>query len=211
MAPGVFITLEGGEGAGKSTQARLLAEALRLDGHEVELTREPGGTPGAEALRDVLLFGAAPLSRRAQVLGHMAARADHLDGLICPALARGAIVVCDRFHDSTVAYQGYGLGMGDPALLAFITAIREEVGGEPDLTLLLTVPPELGAARIAERGGRPDRYEVEARAFHERVADGFATLAQGQPERFQVIDASPSQDQVAATILAVVRKRLASR
>lgn len=211
MAEGIFITLEGGEGAGKSTQSRLLADRLRHDGYDVALTREPGGTPGAEALRDVLLFGEAALSQRAQVFGHMAARADHLDGLILPALAAGTIVVCDRFHDSTMAYQGYGLGGGDPAILSLISALRAQLARDPDLTLLLTVPVALGAERIATRGGRADRYEAEASAFHQRVADGFGHIAAQEPNRFHRVDASMTVDDVADAIYNRVDQFIRSR
>ncbi|AOX17020.1 dTMP kinase [Kozakia baliensis] len=205
---GLFITLEGGEGAGKSTQARLLAENLRRLNHEVLLTREPGGSPGAEALRELLLFGAAPLSRRAQALGHMAARADHLDSAILPALERGVVVVCDRFHDSTLAYQGYGLGHGDPALLSFIDGLRRLLARDPDLTLLLDVPLELGRARMQARGGKADRYEAESEAFHHRVAEGFDAIASSASERVVRIDASPEPEVVSKEILSAVMKRL---
>lgn len=200
MSDGLFITFEGGEGAGKTTQSRLLVERLRQAGHEVVLTREPGGTPGAEALREVLLFGAAPLSWKAQVLGHMAARADHIDNLIRPAIERGAVVVCDRFHDSTVTYQGYGVGRAEQAILSFIADIRRLLAFEPDLTILLTVPLETGMDRLAARGGRTDRYEAESVAFHERVEAGFAAIAAADPVRMRVVNGVRAPDEVAQTI-----------
>lgn len=207
---GFFITFEGGEGAGKSTQTRLLHAALARAGHKVLLTREPGGSPGAEALRELILFHEAPLSLRAQALAHMAARADHLDSVILPALARGEIVICDRFHDSTLVYQGYGLACGDPSTLDFIRSLRALLACEPDLTLMLEIPPETGAARIAARGGRTDRYEQEEAAFHARVAEGFADVARQDPARVRCIDASGGAEEVAAKIMSIVTPRLGS-
>lgn len=207
---GLFITFEGGEGAGKSTQTRLLHAALTKAGHKVLLTREPGGSPGAEALRELILFNEAPLSLRAQALAHMAARADHLDSVILPALARGEIVICDRFHDSTLVYQGYGLAKGDEATLSFIGALRTLLACEPDLTLLLEVPPEIGAARIAARGGKPDRYEQEQADFHARIARGFDRVAREAPERVKRIDASHSPGEVATVIETLVAPYLGS-
>lgn len=207
---GLFITFEGGEGAGKSTQTRLLHAALTKAGHKVLLTREPGGSPGAEALRELILFNEAPLSLRAQALAHMAARADHLDSVILPALARGEIVICDRFHDSTLVYQGYGLAKGDEAALSFIGALRTLLACEPDLTLLLEVPPEIGAARIAARGGKSDRYEQEQADFHARIARGFDRVAREAPERVKRIDASHSPGEVATVIETLVAPYLGS-
>ena len=211
MSDGLFITFEGGEGAGKTTQSRLLVERLRRAGHEVVLTREPGGTPGAEALREVLLFGAAPLSWKAQVLGHMAARADHIDNLIRPALERGAVVVCDRFHDSTVTYQGYGIGRAEQAILSFIADVRRSLAFEPDLTILLTVPLETGMDRLAARGGRTDRYEAESVAFHERVEAGFAAIAAAEPARMRVVNGARAPDEVAQTVYDCVTACLEAR
>ena len=147
---GLFITLEGGEGAGKSTQARLLAEWLRAQGHDVDLTREPGGTPGAEALRELLLFGGHGLCARAEVMAHFAARADHVEQRIAPMLARGGVVICDRFTDSTEAYQGYGLSHGDPAMLGLIATLRGLIPVAPDLTFMLEVPPAVAQALRGE-------------------------------------------------------------
>lgn len=207
---GLFITFEGGEGAGKSTQTRLLHATLTERGHKVHLTREPGGSAGAEALRELILFSEAPLSQRAQALAHMAARADHLDSLILPALARGEIVICDRFHDSTLVYQGYGLARGDAASLDFIRSLRGLLACEPDLTLMLDVPPELGAARVAARGGKLDRYEQEEAAFHERIAEGFDKVAREAPQRVKRVDARRAPDQVADAILSIVTPYLPS-
>lgn len=205
---GLFITLEGGEGAGKSTQARLLADALRDRGYETILTREPGGTPGAEAIRHLLLFGEEEFSWRAEVLAHMAARCDHLDNLIVPALERGAVVVCDRFHDSTLAYQGYGVGNASAERLEFITGARRLVAREPDLTLLLELPREQALERLESRGGRTDRYEGQAEAFHQRVMAGFETIARAEPERVKRIAAGRTPEAVGRALLEAVQQRL---
>ncbi len=204
---GFFITFEGGEGAGKSTQVRRLAERLTAAGREVATTREPGGSGGAEAIRALLVEGAAdrwsPLS---ETLLLYAARADHLKRLIRPALARGAVVICDRFADSTRAYQGAGGGVAAD----FIGALEAEVLGEtrPDLTLILDLPAERGLARAAGRGGAEARFESKGLAFHQRLRDGFLLLARAEPERCVVIDADGPMDAVAAAIAAVVSLRL---
>ncbi|QDH15890.1 dTMP kinase [Oecophyllibacter saccharovorans] len=212
-ASGLFVTLEGGEGAGKSTQARLLAEVLRARGLPVCLTREPGGTPGAEALREVLLFGKADFSPRAEIMTHMAARCDHLDRLILPALTRGEIVICDRFHDSTLAYQGYGQGRGSPAELAFIASLRKLLNREPDLTFWLDVPQAVATERLRKRressgavvaGGAEDRYEQQDTAFHGRVHAGFATIAARDPERVRRIDGLLKPDEVTRMLVQQV-------
>lgn len=207
MTPrGRFITLEGGEGCGKSTQARLLAETLAAEaGREVVLTREPGGAPGAELLRDLLLSGAAAFTPLAETLLHVAARAEHVAHTIAPALARGAWVVCDRYQDSTLAYQGYGQG-ADRAVIAQLAGL---IGLAPDLTLVLDLDPAVGAARRAGRGGAADRYEREDLAFQTRVAAGFRAIAAAEPGRCVVIDAAPDIADVRASILAAVRARMA--
>lgn len=205
---GLFITLEGGEGAGKSTQARLLAEALRAEGHNVLLTREPGGTPGAEEIRNLLLFGKVDLSWRAEILMHMAARSDHLDNAILPALARSEIVVCDRFHDSTLAYQGYGIGQGASEVLAFLNGARKLVNCEPDLTLMLEIPRTQALERLHARGGQTDRYEGQAEAFHERVLAGFEAIASSDPARVKRVDAGKTPEAVSAALLRAVQNHL---
>ena len=197
---GRFITLEGGEGAGKSTQARLLAHALAAAGHPVLLTREPGGAPGAEALRAMLLAGTHRWSAPAEAHLHFAARAEHLDRTILPALAAGMHVVSDRFADSTMAYQGYGQG-ADRTLIAQLTALLPR---RPDLTLMLHVAPEVGAARMRARPGDADRYERMDPAFHARVAAGFAAIAAADPARCRVIDANGDLAAVHAAIMAAV-------
>jgi dTMP kinase len=162
---GRFITLEGGEGAGKSTQAVLLAEALTARGLPVLRTREPGGAPGAEVLRELLLGGAVAWSAPAETLLHFAARAEHVERTIRPALDAGMWVVCDRFYDSTMAYQGYGLG-ADRGVIATLTGL---VGVHPDLTIVLDVSAAVADARRTQRGGAGDRYERLDAAFHARV------------------------------------------
>jgi dTMP kinase len=197
---GRFITLEGGEGAGKSTQARLLAAALAQAGHPVLRTREPGGAPGAEALRAMLLAGEYQWSAAAEAHLHFAARAEHLAQTILPALAAGLSVVCDRFADSTLAYQGYGQG-ADRELIAGLTELLPRV---PDLTIMLRVSPAVAEARIAGRQQRLDRYEVMDAAFHARVAAGFATIAAAASARCRVVDADGSVESVHAAIFAAV-------
>ncbi len=185
LTPGRFITLEGGEGGGKSTQARLLAEALALRGLPVLRTREPGGAPGAELLRDLLLNGPVAWSPPAEAMLHFAARAEHAARTIRPALAAGIWVVCDRFADSTMVYQGYG----QDADRGMIAALAGLLGLVPDLTLVLDVPVEVSVARLAGRGGGADRYESLGEGFFARVrGGGFRAVAAGAPERCVVVD-----------------------
>ncbi|MFG1478841.1 dTMP kinase [Xanthobacter sp. V4C-4] len=208
-ARGWFITLEGGEGTGKSTQARLLAAHLHARGLEVVETREPGGSPGAEAVRHVLLSGAAePLGPGVEALLFAAARADHVETRIAPALARGQVVVCDRFIDSTRVYQG-AVGRVEPELLRQLERVC--VRTRPDLTLVLDVPPQVGLARAAARGkgAVADRFEKEGPAYHAAVREAFLALAAADPDRCAVIDATPPADAVAAGIAALVDARLA--
>ena len=204
MARGRFITLEGGEGAGKSTQARLLAAALEAAGVPVVLTREPGGAPGAEAIRALLLDGTTALLPGTETLLHFAARHEHVGRAIGPALDAGCWVVCDRFTDSTRAYQGFGLGVA----AGTIAALDALVGLVPDLTLVLDVPPETAARRLAGRGRTADRYELLDAAFHARVREGFRTIAAEAPARCVLIDAAGPVEAVLAAILAAVRSRL---
>jgi dTMP kinase len=201
---GRFITLEGGEGAGKSTQARTLAGALAATGLPVLLTREPGGTPGAEAVRGLLLGRA--WDGIAECLLHFAARREHVARMIEPALAAGIWVVCDRFADSTLAYQVHGQGVPRAAFDAIAGAALQ--GLRPDLTLILDVPPELGMARVQARG-EVNRYDRLDAGFHARVRDGFAAILAAEPGRCLRIDASATAPEVAAAILAAVTARLA--
>ncbi|RBM05741.1 dTMP kinase [Novacetimonas cocois] len=207
---GLFITFEGGEGAGKSTQAALLEQYLRtrLPADAIVRTREPGGTPGAEALRDFLLFGGHDLSLRAETLLHFSARYDHVDQLIRPAMAAGKVVISDRFTDSTAAYQGYGRGQGDPAILDLIESLRKRTGISPDLTFILTVPRPVALARLRARANRPDRYETANEAFHARVAEGFIAMAKAEPERCITLDATQPPEIIAREIATHVATRL---
>jgi dTMP kinase len=188
VARGTFIAFEGGEGTGKSTQARLLAERLRALGHEVVLTREPGGTAGAEAIRALLLAPPGEgWNARAEALLFAAARSDHVERLIRPALARGAWVVCDRFVDSSRAYQGGAGGMGDGAIVDLHRFGSE--GLRPDCTVLIDVDPATIAARLAARdGGTSDAIGGRGADYHARVAATFRALADADPHGFRLAD-----------------------
>jgi len=205
---GRFITFEGGEGAGKSTQIARLAEHLRALGLDVVTTREPGGSPKAEALREILLSGAAErFGPAAEAILFAAARIDHLDETIKPALARGAWVLSDRFADSTRVYQADGDGV-DPAFVEGLERVALD-GVRPDLTVILDVPVEAALTRIAARRGdeAPDRFEKEAEAVHQRRREAFLRIAEAEPDRCVVIDAAQSVDGVAASIWDVVARR----
>lgn len=195
-----FITLEGGEGAGKSTQARLLARRLAQAGHAVLLTREPGGAPGAEALRAMLLGGVHKWSAAAEAHLHFAARAEHLARTILPALAAGMVVVCDRFADSTLAYQGYGQG-ADKALIQGLTRLLPR---QPDRTVMLRVSPAVAAERMVARRQAMDRYEAMDAGFHARVAQGFFEIAVEAPDRCRLVDADGGLEAVHAAVMAAV-------
>ncbi|MGL4314204.1 MAG: dTMP kinase [Sphingomonas sp.] len=201
---GRFISLEGGEGAGKSTQARALAAALEARGIEVIATREPGGSAGAEAIRALLMQGSVDRWQpRAEMLLFAAARADLVDRTIRPALARGAWVICDRYIDSTRAYQGAAGGLSDDEIMA-VHAVGSQ-GLLPDRTILLDMPEALGAARAAARdGAAADRFAARGAAFHAAVAAGFRHFAATEPDRFRVIDASGTPDAVGAAVLAAL-------
>jgi dTMP kinase len=201
---GRLITLEGGEGAGKSTQARRLAAALAAAGLPVLRTREPGGAPGAETIRGLLL-DEGPWDPVAEAMLHFAARREHLARTIRPALEAGTWVVCDRFADSTLAYQGYGQGL-PRAVWDALAALALE-GLRPDLTLVLDLSPEAGMARAAGRGGL-NRYERLGPEFHARIRAGFLAIAAAEPARCAVVDAARDADAVTADILALVRDRL---
>ena len=206
-----FITFEGGEGAGKSTQAALLGDVLRARGLEVVGTREPGGSAGAEAIRELLVRGdTGRWDALTETLLHVAARRDHYVEIIAPALARGAWVVCDRFADSTMAYQGYGLGVEREIVAGLYRAVLGDFA--PDLTIILDLPVEEGLARAQQREGDnrggDDRYERMDAAFHQRLRDGFLAIAEAEPERCAVIDARGDVDVVHAAVLAVVDERL---
>lgn len=207
MSAGIFVTFEGGEGAGKSTLIGSLAAWLREEGHEVLVTREPGGSPLAERLRALLLAGAfRDGGPEAEAAVFAAARSDHISKTIGPALDAGAIVLCDRFFDSTRVYQGFA-GSVDHALLTELE--REAVGDRrPDVTLVLDCPVEIGLARASARrgaGAAVDRFEAEGVAFHSRVREGFLAVAAADPGRCRVVDASRDAD----TTLSLAREALA--
>ncbi len=204
----MLVTLEGGEGAGKSTQIRELADGLAGRGYDVLCTREPGGAPGAEALRRFLLETDHGLSPRAEAMVHFAARTDHVDATIGPALAAGRLVLCDRFSDSTLAYQGYGLGRGDPAILAFIEHLTTLLGLQPHLTVILDLARDEARARIRRRGEGEDRYEALDERFHAQVAEGFRTIARRAAERCVLVSAVGSVEMVRQRVLAAVESRL---
>lgn len=204
MAKGRFITFEGGEGAGKSTQLALLAERLRAMGQRVVTTREPGGTDVAERLRGLLLAPDLSWSPLAETLLHFAARADHVAQRILPALEAGEWVVCDRFADSTMAYQGFGQG-GDRGRIASLAAM---MGIVPDLTFVLDVSPATSRARLAARGGSLDRYERLGEGFFARVRVGFAAIAAAEPARCVLIPAEEPPEMVAERVWRGVVTRL---
>lgn len=206
-ATGRFITLEGGEGAGKSTQIARLKAWLEGRGHRVTTTREPGGSPGAEMIRKLLVEGPAERwDGTTEALLHFAARREHLRSTVWPALKRGDWVVSDRFADSTLAYQGYGHGIDRRV---FEQLYELAVGAfRPDLTLILDLPIEIGLKRAAERRGSETRYESLPRDFHERVRTGFLEIAGREPKRCIVIDATGSIDAIARAIAEAVRERL---
>ena len=207
MTRGAFISLEGIEGVGKSTNVAFTADAIRRAGYEVVMTREPGGTPFGERVREWILNGDhGKLSAEVEALLMFAARARHLDEVIRPALAAGRWVVCDRFTDATIAYQGGGRGASRTLLDALKTEIQKDL--EPDLTLLLDAPLEVGASRIGDR--KPDHFEREQRPFFERVRGVYLELAARYPERIKVIDAAVAlpevQRQIDAEVGALVRR-----
>ena len=210
MARGMFITLEGGEGSGKTTQAALVAEALRAAGRRVMVTHEPGGTRAGEAIRAIFLDPALKLEVAAELLLALADRAQHVRERLQPALATGEIVISDRYCDSTVAYQGYGRGF-DLKLLADLNRLASD-GLRPDLTFVLDCSAEIGLARSRARraAAAADRFEGERLEFHRRVRDGFLALARDEPDRVMVIDATAPRAAVTARILAVITARMAS-
>jgi len=205
---GKFITFEGPEGSGKSTQIRLLAEKLESHGIEVSCTREPGGTATGEAIRNILQHDAVdePLADRAELLLFTASRAQLMNQIILPKLKAGSWILCDRFIDSTIAYQGFARGM-DIDTLDRINDFAIS-GRKPDLTILLDLDIERGFERLTDRyaggAGAADRFEREAREFHHRVREGYHTLAEHEPNRFRIIDSDQEIDVVSAAIWNVV-------
>jgi dTMP kinase len=204
MTP-LFITFEGGEGSGKSTQIKRLAARLSAEGRNVRVTREPGGTPEAEAVRALLVSGdVARWTAKSEALLNYAAREQHLEQVIRPALAEGRIVLCDRFMDSTRAYQGYAGGCD----LAFIDALEHAIVGDtrPALTLIFDVDPAQGLARARARGDAlaEDRYERKGLAFHVKLREGFLDILRRNPKRCRLVDAAQDVDAVAEDVWAIV-------
>jgi dTMP kinase len=205
MKKGMFITFEGPEGSGKSTQIRLLSEALKRRAMKVTVTREPGGSAVGKAIRRLLLNSPIKPSPDAELLLFLADRADHVASVIRPALERGEIVLCDRYEDSTFAYQGGGRGLSLPRLRRLN---HEATGGlKPHLTILLDLPAEVGLARAGKReGGKKDRMEKERLAFHRRVRSSFRAFAEKEPKRFKVLDATKDVGSLADEIWKAVDK-----
>ncbi|MBY5772733.1 dTMP kinase [Rhizobium laguerreae] len=206
---GLFVTFEGGEGAGKSTQIRRLAEALKGEGHDVLMTREPGGSPGAEAVRHVLLSGAAEaFGTRMEAILFAAARNDHVEEVIRPALASGRVVLCDRFMDSSRVYQGI-TGNLEPDFIETLQRIAIN-GVMPDCTVILDIPAKVGLERAQKRAATdaPDRFEKERLETHEKRREAFLDIAAREPERCHVVNAMQSEEAIAAEILAIVQQLL---
>lgn len=201
MNRGLFITLEGGEGAGKSTSMAFVREFLELAGHDVVVTREPGGTPLGEEIRKILLHGRDAMAIDTELLLMFAARAEHLEHVIRPALARGACVICDRFTDATYAYQGGGRGVDDSRIRVLEDWVQH--GLRPDLTLLLDIPVTEGLERAGNRSA-PDRFEREQQEFFERVRQRYLLAAAREPERIRVIDAAQPIASVQVQLRAVL-------
>lgn len=202
-ARGFFITLEGGEGAGKSTQLAAIQDWLRARGRDVVVTREPGGTPAGERIRDVLLHQSGEMDVETELLLMFAARAEHLTRVIRPALAAGKVVLCDRFTDATYAYQGGGRGVPTERIAAIESWVQK--GLRPDLTLLLDLPVELGLGRAGQRSA-PDRFEREQTQFFERVRAAYLAMATREKNRIFVIDASREATEVTRSIISVLEK-----
>jgi len=206
MTPGKFITFEGGEGAGKTTQAKMLAEALEGAGIETLMTREPGGTFGAEAIRDLVLEGTSDRwSGMTELLLMYAARLDHVEKLIKPALERGVWVISDRFSDSSMAYQGYARELGPERVRALHEAVMDSF--EPDLTILFDIDPILAQKRVETRGEELSRFDAESIAFHNILREAFLNIAEANAERIFTVDAAASRDGVQTRILFAVSQK----
>ncbi len=207
---GLFITVEGGDGSGKSTQAVLLARHLKKMGYPVRHTREPGGTPFAESLRDILLKPGGYVAPLAELFLYEAARAQHVAEVIRPTLDKGGVVVCERFCDATTAYQGWGRGLSVPLIERLNEMATASL--KPDITFLLDVAPQDGLRRVARRGnGTKDRLERESTAFHERVRRGYLALAKREPKRFRVVPWREGIDRVQNVLRQEVDKRLGGK
>jgi len=206
MTIGKFITFEGGEGAGKTTQAKLLAEALEKAGVETLLTREPGGTFGAEAIRDLVLEGTSDRwSGMTELLLMYAARLDHVEKLIKPALERGVWVISDRFADSSLAYQGFARGLGEDRVKSVHQAVMG--GFEPELTILFDMDPVIAQKRVETRGENLTRFDAESLDFHKTLRTAFLSIAEENPERVHTVDADGSRGNVQNRILFALTKQ----
>ena len=206
MKPGLFITFEGGEGGGKTTQSALLRKALEQEGFPVIHTREPGGTEGAEQIRNLLVQGdAVTWEKMTELFLHFAARIEHVEKLLRPALAAGNIVICDRFVDSTLSYQGYGHELG-AEIIQMMHSIA--IGNfQPDVTFILDISPEKGVERANSRGGTDNRYEQMGKAFHARVRQGFQEIARNNPGRCILLNAANPIETIHNAILQEVISR----
>ena len=207
---GFFNTLEGGEGAGKSTQIKMLKSALEDLGREVLLTREPGGSKGGELIRPLLVSGEADWDAISETLLFSAARRDHLTHKVWPALREGKVVLCDRFADSTLAYQGYGRG-NNPEIQATVKALYKIVAGdfEPDLTLILDIDPKIGLKRSCDRAGNTEkRFENMDFSFHENLRQGFLKIALDNPSRCKIINADQTPELVHEEIMKAIKEKL---
>lgn len=208
METGKFITLEGGEGAGKTTQATRIKSALEDAGIEVVMTREPGGTFGAEAIRDLVLSGSHERwSGLTELLLMYAARLDHVEKLIKPSLERGVWVICDRFSDSSMAYQGYARGLGREQVAAIDDVVMQ--GFKPDLTILFDIDPFLAQRRVKSRGEDLSRFDTEDLDFHKVLQAAFLDIAERNPKRFRTVDATASRDGIETQIKHILMKHFA--
>ena len=207
---GLFITLEGGEGAGKSTQIQMLKTALEMMGREVLLTREPGGSKGGELIRPLLVSGEADWDAISETLLFSAARRDHLTHKVWPALKENKIVLCDRFSDSTLAYQGYGRG-NNPEIQEIVKKLYKIVAGdfEPDLTIILDIDPKIGLKRSCDRAGNTEkRFENMDFSFHENLRQGFLKIAKDNPDRCRIVNADQTPEAVHKEIMNVIKEKL---
>lgn len=204
--PGIFITLEGPDGSGKSTQALLLIKFLKKSGYKVLHTREPGGDRIAESIRRLLLSPHNKITPETELFLYWASRSQHVQKIINPALARGVVVVCERFNDATLAYQGYGRGV-DLKLIKKMNQLAA-CGLIPDLTFLLDVPPERGLKKVLEAKGSKDRFELEKLSFHRRVRRGYLELAAQEPQRIKKISGSGTIEYIQQQIRCIIDKKL---
>ena len=207
---GRFITLEGGEGAGKSTQIQLLKDVLEKSGQKVLITREPGGSKGGELIRPLLVSGEADWDAISETLLFSAARRDHLTHKVWPALKEGKVVLCDRFADSTLAYQGYGRG-NNPEIQQIVKTLYKIVAGDfgPNLTLILDIDPKIGLKRSCDRVGNTEkRFEDMDFSFHENLRQGYLKIAAENPKRYVVIDANRSPEEVHDEIVRIIKEKL---